>query len=375
MAAVLVCGVQVFAGPPEFFIPMADPPAWLMWDAEARIRSVGGYRENALLASTNRQSVAFAGWGGNLTLIHLPLDGNSFDLVVSGDDRRYLHSLDPGQGTSPSTGEREMIAEAVYKRYIGKRWLPALSVRDVYTDQVFDAASVLQRYSVRSQLHEISVTPSLRYTLPHHIWIEGGYSWQRNLFTEPLDSYWENGPKAAVGWDYRDKCSFEIQYRYTDVRYDTLPESDVFGNPIDSGPQRFAQQHVELVWKHEWLDHPRVRTSLQPTYIRNTDLAASQYYSFDRYGISGTVRLSIGWLALEGYGRWLSYSYDTEAVSQVQSDTPLAQEEYQARGRAEITLTDHLFLIAEYSWERLRSNKVLTPYRSTLAWAGLEWRL
>ena len=367
--------LPVVAGQPEFFVPMADPTVWLMWDSEVRVRALGGFRDNALLAETNRQSVAFAGWGGNLTLAHLPLDGNSFELVVSGDDKRYAHSLDPGQGTSPSTGEREMIAEAVYKRFIGKRWLPALSVRDVYTDQVFDAASVLQRYSVRSQVHEISVTPSLRYTLPHHVWIEGGYSWQRNLFSEPLDSYWENGPKAAVGWDYRDKCSVELRYRYADISYDTLPESDVFGNPIDSGPQRFVQQHVELLWKHEWLEHPHLRTILQPTYIRTTDLAASQYYSSDRFGLVGTVRLSVGRFTLEARGSWLSYNYDTEAISQVQPDNPLAQEEYQGRCRSEIALTDHLSLIGEYSWERLRSNKLLTAYRSTLVWGGLEWRL
>ncbi|HTI69283.1 MAG TPA: hypothetical protein VMF06_04930 [Candidatus Limnocylindria bacterium] len=374
-AAAVFCICQLLhAGHPEFFTPMVDPPEWLLWDADLRLRALGGYRDNALLAETNRQSVPFMGWGGELLVTHLPLDSHSFELLVSGDDRRYTHPLDPGLGNSSATGERSVTAQMSYKYYLGKRWLPSLVVRDNYTDNVFDATSVLSRYSVRAQWHDISVVPSLRYTLPHRVWLEGGYEWNRNLFSEPLDSSWEAGPKASVGWDFGANNSLQLKYRYADVTYDSLPASDSFGNPVADTIQHFAAQRVELVWTQEWLESPRLRTTLRPYYGRNTDLAESRYYSFNRFGLAGSLQLTIGRLTLEGALRWSADDLEYEAVSQVRLLEALTLEEWQARCRADWRLTHHLSLIGEFTHERLRSNRTLTGYRTSLAWGGLEWR-
>jgi len=372
-AAILIAGPWA-TGP---FVPR-EPEVTaesLAWQTVFTLRATGGWRDNALLAGTNAQSTPFAGTGLELFLFRLPVDANRFTLMLTGDDRRYLNRVEPAAGQATADGETVVATQAEYRRILNDRLSISIVGQHLYADQVFDASSLADGLgTVQATVHSLSAFPSLRWSPSRSVHLDAGYQWQRQNFMEPLDGFWATGPRVSAGWDYRPNSAIEAQWRLEDRPYDSRPAANLLGIPEPGTVAQFTQQHAELVWRHQWIDRFRLRSTVRVFYLANRDEAVG-FYDFDRIGVAAGLRMDwSAWTASAG-ARWSHWTYARQFVSPAPEDL----FNYRRRDDLELTLRlqrrfgTHLAVFLEELYERQESNVSLETFGSHTAQAGLEW--
>ena len=346
-----------------------------VWTTTATLRSSGGWRDNALLSGTNAQETPFAGYGFEAFLIRMPVDAHRWTLFVGGEERRYLRTVDSGTGDPPVEGDAWLSAYGEYRHQGSSGWSPGLVGQYLYANQVFDASTLADGLgSVRTKVHSLTTQPSLRWTRGRGFRWEIGYSWQRQNFNAPLDGFWQTGPRSVVAWDYAEGSAFEATLRYEDRPYDSRPASNLLGIPEPDTVARFTQLNADLAWKHQWIEKPKLRSTVRLFQMVNRDQAVG-FYDFNRWGVAGTLRWEgAHWGTLLG-ARWSRWDYQRQFISPAPEDLFKYRHTQDVETNARIfrKLGRHATLFAEYLLERQDSNVALFTYTSHTATGGLEW--
>jgi hypothetical protein len=353
-------------------VPTAES---LAWQTLFTLRSTGGWRDNVLLAGTNSQATPFAGVGLEFFLFRLPVDAHRFNLMLTGDDRRYLRSLRAPDGQEPARGETIFATQADYRRLFGEHLSADLVAQHLYADQVFDASSLLDGLgAVRSTVHSLSVHPSLRWNPVGSLRLDAGFQWQRQNFETPLDGFWNVGPRLSAGWDYRPGSSVELLWRLEDRAYDSRPAANLLGIPEPDTLARFTQMQTELVWRHQWTDKPRFRTTVRLFHQGNRDEEVG-FYDFDRTGVATTLRVDVRLWSASLSGRWSHWSYARQFISPAPEDlfTYRRRDDLELTLRVQRRFGNHLTVFVEELYERQDSNVVLETFDAHTVQTGLEW--
>ena len=347
----------------------------LAWQSLFTLRAAAGWRDNVLLAGTNSQATPFVGSGLEFFLFRLPVDAHRFTLMLTGDDRRYLRSLQAPAGQEPARGETIFATQADYRRMFGEHFSADLVAQHLYADQVFDASSLLDGLgAVRSTVHSLSAHPSLRWSLTGSLRLDAGFQWQRQNFETPLDGFWNVGPRVSAGWDYRAGSSVELQWRLEDRAYDSRPAANLLGIPEPDTLARFTQMQTELVWRHQWTEKPRFRTTVRFFHQGNRDEEVG-FYDFDRVGVAATLRLDGRLWSGSLSGRWSHWSYARQFISPAPEDlfTYRRRDDLELSLRIQRRFGNHLSVFVEELYERQDSNVVLETFDAHTVQTGLEW--
>lgn len=174
--------------PPELQEELA-PPKVNPWDLSVDVRGGVGYNDNVLLGPNHPERSAFWQTGLDLFLFRLPTDGREFSLMVFGEDIRYFSAQNTSQ-------EQLYFGRAQIRRRESGKGSAHLAVEYLYQNQILDASTTeFDLTIVPARGHTVTLEPGWSWSLGKGGELEVELPASRQWYEQPLDSYWEAGPR------------------------------------------------------------------------------------------------------------------------------------------------------------------------------------
>jgi len=335
------------------------------WDHDLDLRLGGGHKDNVGLGHTVREASPFVAGGADWTFLSPLLSPTRFLLLVSGDLRTYLDA---------KTTDREalLMAQAELSRSWGETWQGALRVQYSYLDQVYDVSATEAEYSTLPvRVHALAVRPSVRCDLGKRWWLELEPQAARSIVRQPLDNYWEAGPRLTLGRSIGRQTELRFSYAYAYRPYDARPQRDAAGSTLAGTSLAFARQRIEARLERYWGDRRRWRSSLTYHYEANRDNGPG-YFDFDRHGAGPSLRYRSQDWEISAYARAYSYDYAVQRASLTDASSR-SRFELTCGVRVEAGLVGRLKGYLEYERDQTWSNQELDAYDANTVMAGLAY--
>jgi hypothetical protein len=350
----------------ELDLPDLDLPIVLpKWQHDLGLKIGTGYRDNVGLSSQSPQASAFIATGLELIYLRLPENNTQFTFFVSAED---LHYLNP----EPVDKEQTAFVQALVTTDCGLGWQVSLAAEYVYQDQVLDvSATEAGLTTLPAKGHTAIVRETLRHDLANSYWFEVELPVQRQLFEEPLDDYWEYGPRLALGKTYGNRSEVSVRYEITRRPYDSDPLRDAMGAVIPNSHRKTTQQDVRLTWKHYWDTQRRWRAATRLNARKSEDNGSGY---FDYYKLQAGEQLLFRGKVWEASAeaKFSYYDYPVQTVS----TTDLAKRrstEWGLNFRCERRMSKLFKLFAEYDRAQSISNLPSEQYVVNTVRGGLTW--
>jgi hypothetical protein len=327
------------------------------------LRASIGYKDNLTLDRTATEKSLLFSSGADVTIARLPLDGKQFNFLLSFDDTRYPNGEEV-------THEDILVALAQFKVDTSAQWRLGLDARYVFQDQVVDTSvTETNLTATRVEGNGLALMPNVRWTFARDTWIEFSGTVQRQFYREPLDDYWEGGPKLILGRDYGHRSTLTLAYFWNVRGYDTREQESLSGTNLPGTSLEFLQHDVELAWRHNWDTRRRWRTATRLGFQVNQDNGPG-FYDYRRYLAAQQLRYVMPTWELKAQGRVSYYDFELQQVSA--TDAELRQKAIVNAGlRAEKKLGKHWSLFAEYEYEQSLSNRAVDEYRASRVAGGV----
>jgi hypothetical protein len=362
----LAAGAGLFSAPGQQAAPeeLTNDFKIHLWNYGMDLRGLSGYKENVFLSHTNRQDSPLWDSGGDLLFFRLPSGNWSFNGLISGDDVRYF-------GAHVTTEEDTALAVAQGTASLGEHWTSTLGANYAYQDQVMDLNAIEPGQAGAGRVigNTFSARESARGQYPPG-WAEVEMAGTRQLLESPLNSYWQFGPKVALGHAFGPSHEVTLSYQWTHVAYDHEPDLTPQGNIVPNTHLTLAAQTVQAAWRHTWGARGRWRSSLTASYGVDQD-NGSGFFNWNQYSLSPKLEYRAGRWTLSASLSAAAYQYPVQAV-------PLDGRDHRsklalsARARAEWKVTKILKLLANYSFDRAFSNLDIDDYFTHTVSIGAE---
>ncbi len=336
------------------------------WSTAASLRAATGYRDNVQLSSVNPVAAAFLSGGGDFMLNRLPLDGTGVSIFASAD---YTHFL----GAPQTDPESLALARAEVKRDLGAGWTGGLAGQYVFMNQVFDvSATEAELSTVTAKGSTLTLTPSAAVSLGRNWKLEATLDGSRQLFSAPLDDYWELGPNVKLAKTLAAGSDCSLGYRFTRRWYDDRAPLDADGLELP-GNLEFDLHELEFRSKFAWGAQRRWSSQLR-LGLRWTEDNGGGYFDNLRplVGVRAGYRAERWkvWAEVRGYG----YDYSIQ-----RSDGPESafrrKTDLDVTVRGEYRLWRKLVAFAQYDRESAFDNAPSADYDANTVTAGVELEL
>ncbi|MBI2950222.1 MAG: hypothetical protein HYY23_21525 [Verrucomicrobia bacterium] len=339
----------------------------LLWDKSINLRGGFGFKDNVLLSPTQNQSSPFSAFGFDAMLIRLPINGPQFYVFLSGDDYRYLEEVGVDK-------EQTFIATSKLQVPLGQAWETGLELQYIFQNQVFDVSTTESDLTtIRLKGHGIKGTPFLARKFSEAWRLQLDFPVTRQYLLEPLDDYWDIGPKLALERRYGHRSSISMGYAFDWRLYDRRAQLDSFGALQRGTSLDFHMHQFELVDRHYWDEKRRWRSDTKLGFEQNAD-NGSGFFDYHRYQLTEQLRYTTESWMLRGQVRLNFYDYQVQRVDPASAEkrhlTTLT-----ANVRAERKLLKKLRVFAEYEHERNLSNRESNEYSANMVLGGLDWEL
>ena len=358
-AAAILASAQEELDLEDFEVPTS------FWDKSFNLRGALGYKDNVLLSNNRPDESAFWQTSLDFSLFGFSLDnGVNFTLFASFEDRRYFSSDELDK-------EQLAIAQARLEKPFAEVWKSGASFQYFYIDQVFDASATEDIFfPLPVQAHRLGLSPFVSRQFPRGYSLELQFNVDRQLYNQPLDDFWEYGPKLSLEKKYGHRSTANISYALQQRDYDTRPAFDSAFSPVPGSSLRYLQHELESSLNHSWDKQRRWRSRVRLGFEYNLD-NGSGYFDYRRYRVSNRFGYyQASWNAsLEG--KYLQYDYLRQPAGDGNSIRAL--REYIVSARLEKNLLKNLKIYAESEHEWARSNFQLEEYQVNTILAGVDW--
>ena len=334
-----------------------------LWDYSADVRGGFGYKDNVLLSHTNAEGSAFWMSGAEVMVFRLPTRGWQFHFFADASDVRYFNA--------PSVdAEQVALAAAQLSKDFGQGWKSPVGVNYLYQNQVFDYSTTYTNQGSVGQIRGHALMPrwGLRKKLGA-FWVEGEMDGTRQWLEEPLDDYWQFGPRAVAGYGWGHGSELALVYQWSHLNYDNREQTDRMGAAITNTSLSLNAHLTELSLTHVWDEKQRWRTLSTLGYEATLD-NGSGFYDYDHYRLSQQVRFRDPKWEVTARARLSYYDYSTQTVSATE---PALRRRtlFRLTLRLERPLTKHLKAHASYSWDRSLSDLDFDDYQASVVVGGL----
>lgn len=334
-----------------------------MWYHSVGLRGAFGYKDNVTLSHTDAQASAFWQSGLEAVVFRLPTRGWQFNFYLSADDVRYFDA--------PSVdNEQVVMAMAQATKDLGRRWKSTWAVNYMFQNQVFDMSATYTNGGSIGQVLGHTFTP--RWNVRKQFgafWAEGEAVGTRQILDEPLDSYWQVGPRATLGYTYGRGSEATFAYQWSNLAYDTREQVDAMGAALPGTELALRVQAVELALTHVWDEKRHWQTSTRLGYEANLD-NGSGFYDYGLYRIAQQVRYRAPTWEVTAQARVGFYDYVTQTVSAT-DPSPRQRTLVTASLRAEKKLTKHWRIHAAYHYDRSLSDLDFDDYAANMVMGGV----
>src|ERR1044071_931279 len=343
---------------------LADFPIRLpKWINEFTLRTGGGYRDNVGLSAHSPQESPFILTGAEATRPRLPEHNTRFNVFLSADDLRFLSG-----GTVDK--EQTAFAQAMVARDWGSGWQASLAVEYVYQNQVLDVSTTEPGLTpLPVQGHGIILRDEIRHNFGSNYWVSLELLAKRQFFRQPLDDYWEYGPRIILGRSYGHKSELSVSYEIEERPYDDEELRLADGTPVPGTRRTSLLQAARFTWKHYWDAQNHWRTSTRLAASQNED-NGSGYFDFTRIQAGEQILFRTENWDISAEARATRYNYP------VQTGTDLAKRrvsELLFTFRCERRVARFLKLSAEYEYNRVISNLEPEQYTVNTVKGALNW--
>lgn len=318
-----------------------------------------------LLSTVDPEGSGFLWAGVDAMVFRLPVDGTECSFFLSGEDRRYLAAEDAEK-------EQTFLTSGRVRRVFNERWVAALNVQYFYMDQVFDASTteVPDFGVVLARGHSLGARPTVGYQPSRLAQLGIEVPITRQWFDDPLDSYWELGPRGFLRYELALESSFEFSYETLARPYDTRTQYTTTGISIEGTELEYRVQTLQATWRQQWDRKGRWRTVTRAGLELSRD-NGDGYFDYDRYFVTEQVQFRTGRWEFQAAVRASLYDYAVQTVA------PTGEPRYKrlvtAGGRIERRFGNRFKAYAEYELELSGSNDPGEVYDANTLLAGMDW--
>ena len=366
---VLTAEAQTSTNSPPENLPLIPEDAALLkesllWQYTLSLRTGAGYRDNVLLSPSAPQGSAFVTEGLDFALSRLPLDGWGLNLVVSGDDERYLQNV-------PSDGTDFWLADITIKRFLGNHWEAGIESQENYLDEVDFVDTAAGPQVVEIQGNTLKMKPFVRRNLGTNYWVELDFPAAREILDAPLDNIWEYGPQLQLDFNNDKKTEIGLSYRIQQLDHDSWPALTAEGLTIGTRNLSVVEQGAEVHWRQFWDAENHWSTYTKLDFTRDEDNGGN-FFNFDEYSLAERLRYETKNWQITATLRGSYRDYPVQRIDLTAGPT-LNEVLVHATVHGERRLKKWLKLYAEYDYERVLSNLTDIRYQDNTFTVGLIW--
>jgi hypothetical protein len=202
-------------------------------------------------------------------------------------------------------------------------------------------------------------------------WAEAELVGTRQLLDEPLDSYWQVGPRATLGYSYGHGSEATLAYQWSQLAYDTRAQVDLSGAELPNTSLAMQVHLVELALSHNWDELRRWQTTTRLSYEAERD-NGSGFYDYDVARITQQVRFRVPtWdITAQAQAGWYNYPYQT-----VSSIDTTRRHRTLVTGSLRIAkkLSKRWKVHATYHYDRSLSNLEFDDYQASTVLGGVGY--
>lgn len=339
----------------EFKIPL--------WNFSTSLRGGFGYNDNVLLNHTNAQGSGFWMSGAEVMVFRLPTHGWQFTFFADISDSRFFDSPNVDN-------EQVALAASQLTKDFGNDWKSTVGLNYVFQNQVFDFSDAYTNQASVGQIvgHTLKPRWSARRTFGK-FWVEGELNGARQWLAAPLDSYWQFGPRAAVGYAWQRGSELALAYQYARLDYDHRQQVDQAGAAIANTAMALNSHSLELSLAHVWDQKRHWQTTTAIGFDTSLDNGAG-FFDYENYHLSQRIRYRDEKWEVTALAGLSHYAFLTQTVST--TDPTLRHKTMiNVSLRMERKLNKHLLAHASYNWERSISNLDFDDYQANTVMGGL----
>lgn len=336
----------------------------MLWSHTLTLRTFSGFKDNVLLSPADMQGSAVIGGGLDYSLSRLPLDGWGVDVLVSGDDERYLQKV-------PSDGADFWFADITGKRFLGDNWQLGFDANENYLDEVDFVDTAFGPSAVEIQGKILKLKPFIRRNLGTNWWVELDFPAAREILDAPLDNVWKYGPQLQAGFNDDRKREFSLSYEIQKFDHDDWLAVAADGAPILGRSLAIVEQKAEARWLQFWDAKNQWSTETKFTFTDDTDNGGS-FFNFHQYSLSERARFqNKTWQATAA----IRASYQDFPVQRTELLTGPTLNQILLRLSLHLDrrLNRWLKLYVEYNYDRALSNLPQIEYRANEIMVGAIW--
>ncbi len=336
------------------------------WSFSAEVETAAGYKDNLLLSASGKERSALVRGEIEFLLLRLPGGAIDYSLFAQTARTRFF---------SGQTVDHE--AEAWVQSDLGYRFSDTLKlslpITGYYYDQVFDVSdSEVERLVAELKVGGVILGPTLRWAFHPAVWMEAQAVGERKRYDDGVNDSEVGEGQLRLGWRpvkrVEARLSAGERWRGFDERVQYTPA----GRPLPRTVLKIREREAEARLDIEWGAEKNWRTSTRVSGLRRRD-NGSGYFGYDQKRISqDVVWESDPWLVrIEAAAERLEFSVQTVGISI--EPPPRIKDEYFAKARIERRLSPRWTLLAEYNWERSRSNDPVSSYSLNEGLLGARW--
>ncbi len=341
------------------------PEGFSLWQRSAHLRVGAGYKDNVTLSHFDPPSSAFEMASADVMLFRLPWNGWDFSLMGVASDVRYFRE------SIGVDAEQNAAVSSQLGWFMSEGWKSTTALQYVFINQVMDVSAVYGA-AVREQVHGhgITLTEGVRRDAAPW-WAELSLLGSLYYFRQPLDDYWQAGPRISLGCYYGHGSEIGLSYQAFPQAYDSREQTDPTGAPVPGTRLRYWSQQAELSWQHNWDEQRRWRSITRCGFEHNQD-NGSGYYDYLQYRIAEQLRYRAAGWDFSVQGALAYYDFPRQALSL--TDPRLRHRtSIHLTVRGEKSLSKHWRICAAYDYERSLSNQQAEQYRANTASAGVDF--
>lgn len=364
-AAALLAGAAVRAAAPS-----PEVAAWLAqqpkWSVSVSAESAVGYKDNLLLSATGAEGSALVRGAADFLLLHVPRGAADFSFFGQIERTQFLsdRSVD---------GETSVWVQADGGYRWGERFKVALPVTGYLYDQVFDVSDTdVERLVAELRVKGLMAGPTFRWMPTPAWWLETQALGERKRYDDGANDSKVGEGRVQVGWQPSERWRTSLTWLERWRNFDWRAQYSAAGRELSGTKLKIAEHEAELRSEYTWDRAARWKSTLRLGAVAYRD-NGSGYFSYgDRKAALETEWRNERWrVRLDGSVNRIEFDVQTVGFG---IDPPARiKEEYAATLRAERKLGPRWTLLAEYAWERSRSNDRFASYRVNEGLLGARW--
>ena len=328
--------------------------------------SAVGYKDNLLLSATGAEGSALVRGAVDFLLLHVPQGQADFSFFGQAERTEFL-------ADRTVDGETSLWLQTEGGYRWGERLKVALPITGYLYDQVFDVSDTdVERLVAELKVKGLMVGPTLRWMPAPAWWLEIQGVGERKRYDDRANDSKVGEGRAEVGWKPTARWRASLTWQQRWRNFDRRAQYSAAGRELPGTALKVAEHEGELRTEFTWDRAGRWKTTARLGWIAYRDNGSGYFSYADRKAAVETEWRTERWrVRLDGNVNRIEFDVQTVGFG---IDPPARiKEEYAATLRAERKLDPRWTLLAEYGWERSRSNDRFASYRVNEGLLGARW--